>query len=278
MADVKISALPTGVQPTGPELVPMVQSGTTIQSTFAAFVAAFKSLLGLTNYANPLLAQGGPPIGKPPSGTIGNNGALSLLVTALPTIYSGGIFLYYPFGAISTGSAAGFYWTVMSSTTAGTIYNNQYLGGTPVVPASPTPFVTTGPGAYVGDTGFPTVSASVVVPGGALGLNGELDIYALMAVAPGAGNVQPAIYYGGVAVYGMNFGSGTVAIEAFVKMTNQGNAAVQVSSGNANAAGQGLARTTINSAANQSVQFILYQSLATDYIVLEAFSVKIYPN
>src|ERR1700693_852831 len=93
--------------------------------------------------------QNAIPMILPSSGTIGNNGALSAL-TALPTIYANA-YLYFPAGAIVAGSLAGLYYCIMSSTTAGTIYNNTYdttLGVMPTIPANPVPFVTPGPGAY----------------------------------------------------------------------------------------------------------------------------------
>lgn len=86
-----------------------------------------------------ILAQCNVPIGIAPTGTMAANGAITL-GTALNTTYSGGLWLYLPAGAAYAGSLAGFYWTVMSSTTLGTVYNNTYTPGTdPVdIPASPT--------------------------------------------------------------------------------------------------------------------------------------------
>lgn len=102
------------------------------------------------------------PVGIPSSGSIGNNGALTGL-TAFPVTYSAGIYLYFPAGAIAAGSAAGKYWTVMSSTTAGTIFNNTYTSGELTAPASNTAFVTTGPGAYVQDVTEITLRSSTGV-------------------------------------------------------------------------------------------------------------------
>ncbi len=92
------------------------------------------------------LVSGGVPVYVPSSGSIANNGALTL-TTALPLIYPN-VYLYFPANAIAAGSAAGKYYCQMSSTTVGVIFNNTYVSGTPVVPTSPTAFVTTGPGAY----------------------------------------------------------------------------------------------------------------------------------
>ena len=93
------------------------------------------------------ILAGGTAGGSSNQFTMGNNGALSTL-PVLPTTYSGGAFIYMPANAIFAGSAAGWYWFVASATTAGTVYNNAYTGGDPkaAVPATPTPFVSTGPG------------------------------------------------------------------------------------------------------------------------------------
>ena len=86
------------------------------------------------------------PVALAPSGSITSFGVLAL-GTALNTIYSEGIYLYFPAGAVFAGSAAGLYWTVMSSTTAGVVYNNV-LSGIPERVVTPTAVTATGPGAY----------------------------------------------------------------------------------------------------------------------------------
>lgn len=108
-----------------------------------------------------IVSQSAIPVGIPSSGSIGNNGALTV-TTAFPVTYTG-IYLYFPANAISSGSAAGLYWTVMSSTTAGTIYNNTYTSGDPTAPLTLTSFVTTGPGAYTQTTAEVTLRSNMGV-------------------------------------------------------------------------------------------------------------------
>ena len=86
------------------------------------------------------------------SGTVGANGALSN-ITALPETYSGGAYLHFPAGRLFAGSTAGLYWTVMTSTTAGTVFNNRYISGEPLPPPSLTPIVSSSMGAYTQVTG-----------------------------------------------------------------------------------------------------------------------------
>jgi hypothetical protein len=85
------------------------------------------------------------------SGSIGNNGALTGFTATPARLFAEGAYVYYPANAIAAGVAAGFYWTVFSSTTAGTIYNSTYTTGVPVA-GTLTAFATTGPGAYTGST------------------------------------------------------------------------------------------------------------------------------
>ena len=117
-----------------------------------------------------MLAVCSATIGFPSSGSIGNNGALTGLST-FGTEYTSGYsaYLYFPLNAIAAGVAAGFYWTVLSSATTGTIYNNTYTTGDCIPPASPVAFSTTGPGAYTAPTGSNITTLNVVVPGNTIG-------------------------------------------------------------------------------------------------------------
>ncbi len=131
-----------------------------------------------------VLARSGIPMIKVSSGSIGNNGALTA-ITALPLTYAS-CYLYLPAAAISAGSTAGWYYAVMSSTTAGTIYNNTYTTGVPSVPSSPTAFATTGPGAFTGDT--TEQGASITLPGNALGANGGFEVWHTYSMTSSANN------------------------------------------------------------------------------------------
>ena len=72
-----------------------------------------------------VIDQNGVPIGISPTGSMAANGAVTI-GTALDQIYADGIWLYYPVGAAYGGSVAGFFLTVIFSTTPGTVFNNNY--------------------------------------------------------------------------------------------------------------------------------------------------------
>lgn len=116
------------------------------------------------------IIQGCVPIGIPSSGSVGANGALTL-TTAFSSVLSP-VYLFFPGGAVFSGSAAGFYYVEMSSTSIGTIYNNRYTAGKCDVPSVLTPIVAAGPGAYVQDTAAYKTSVNADITG-LLGKNGD---------------------------------------------------------------------------------------------------------
>lgn len=145
-----------------------------ISNLIRDFMVAHKTLAKLLGM-NYQLLQANVPVIVPSSGSIGNNGALTL-TTALDTTYAN-CYLYFPANAIEAGSAAGLYFVQMSSTTLGTIYNNTHTSGKPTIPSSPTAFATTGPGAYTQTTATDITILSFTLPGGAMGANGSLFLY-----------------------------------------------------------------------------------------------------
>ena len=94
-----------------------------------------------TNYT---VLQSSIPMALQSSGVVGANGAITL-TTALPSVYSGGIYLALWPSQVYANSPGGLWFAIMSSTTAGTVYNNWYLGGQPTIPASPNAIVAAAP-------------------------------------------------------------------------------------------------------------------------------------
>lgn len=118
----------------------------------------------------------GTPVGIAPTGTMAANGAVTL-GTPLDVALNNGLWMYFPAGAVYGASAAGFYWTVMSSTTVGTVYMDTYVPGTSSfdIPASPTAVVEpVAPGAFTGSTSEVTAFAAPI-PAGFLGKRGYVE-------------------------------------------------------------------------------------------------------
>jgi len=108
-----------------------------------------------------------------PTGSMANNGVLTS-GTANPLTYLKS-YTWLPTGAIFAASPAGWYWTVWTTTTAATVYQETWDGASnPVAVASPTAWVKTGPGAFTGPT---TNALYFTVPCPALGVNSRLNIY-----------------------------------------------------------------------------------------------------
>jgi hypothetical protein len=235
---------------------------------------------GRRDLATLMIAQSAVPAGLPSSGTIGNNGALSG-ITALTITYPG-IWLYFPAGAVYAGSVAGFYWTVMSSTTAGTIYDTR-LSGTeaPYVPASPTPIVAAGPGAYTQTTGSAITICTHTIPGGAMGINGSLTCIPISRMNNSAGNKKVLVVSAASVVVDVTFTT-MAQFRQFVETINRGVANVQARTfwgGFGNSATDPMgANLAINTAADWPVTHQLQIAVATDTIVLERLYISLTPR
>lgn len=222
-------------------------------------------------------SQWGVPSGVAPSGTMGNNGALTL-GTALPTTYSSGIWLHFPAGAISAGSAAGLYWCVMSSATAGTVYNVTLGAAIPYVPSNPAAFVTTGPGAFVGTTSEITL-ASLTFPGGSLGNNGALIQYVDWSNSNSVNTKLLGHYFGASKWFSPSRTTGTV--DSLVhKVQNRGVTNAQSARANYSNASQssGAFYLSVDTSIDQNIKFTGQTTVATDFVILGGGTLVIYPS
>lgn len=155
-----------------------------------------------------ILGNQGLPMVMPGSGLMAANG-VGTLTTALagaPAITN--CYAYFALNAIATGVPAGWYYTVFSTTTAFIVYNNTYTIGTPVIPASPTPFVTTSPVSYTGASGA-IAAYQLSIPGNTLGLNGGLRVSYTGSFTNSAANKTYALSYGA-----FSFGLGALTTDA----------------------------------------------------------------
>jgi hypothetical protein len=131
------------------------------------------------------------------SGSMGNNGAVTLGV-ALDRVYPR-CYMYFLANAIFAGSLAGWFWTVMSSTTVGVVYNNTHTSGYPTIPTV-AGFTTTGPGAYTQTAGVDLAALAVTLPGNSLDRWGGLQTRLCMT-SGGAGGVKTGKVFAGVSQF-----------------------------------------------------------------------------
>lgn len=220
------------------------------------------------------------PVGIAPSGTMGNNGALTL-GTALHATYSGGIYLYFPANAISSGSAAGFYWVVMSSTTAGMVYNNTYTPGSPPArPASNTAFSTTGPGAYTGVTTEVTCS-SFTLPGGMMGNFGRLQSAVAMSGPSTAGSKTFRTRMASVPYLFLAVTTFPYTYLPKLVFANRGAQGINFSSNWMGGGTQNtwpFSQTTVDTSVDCTVALTLQLGTATDYAILDFATHEVYPQ
>jgi hypothetical protein len=253
--------------------------GTTGAIQKAAASGAFAAAVRGIDYASPVGLVSGVAIGIAPSGTVGSNGLLTL-GTALALTYSDGLWLYFPANAITGANAAGFYWTVMSSTTVGTVYNTTYTpglnsgAGSWAIPGSPTAFSGTTGAAYTGVTTQIT-ALRLQIPAGALGVNGFMREWALSRANSSAGTKTILGLFGGTSL-----GISVVHSSTNVTGNNNGTSYVrgradrQISGPAESSTGGGIMnRASVDSTQSQNKDITLQLATATDWITLEAASI-----
>lgn len=226
------------------------------------------------------LAASAIPFIIAPTGTMGNNGAITL-GTALPTTYAN-CYLNLPAGAIAAsgpGSAAGWYFCQMSSATVGTVFNNVYTTGIPTIPASPAAFATTGPGAYTGVTTAVT-GPTISVPGLAMGANGVLETLVSFSFPNNANNKTLNTLFGVTTI--LSFTRTTAVSEAQnVYIQNRGVSNSQITSnGPVPTANSGSQWSVFNvdTTTAQNLAFGGQLATATDFLVIERFLIEVMPG
>lgn len=227
------------------------------------------------------LIQGGIPTFLQSSGSVAANGALTGL-TAFATTYTD-VYLYFPSGAVYAGSAAGSYYCQMSSTTAGTIFDNRYVSGTPTIPATPTPIVAAGPGAYTQTTATAIQLLSATLSGGTMGNNGKMNFDYLSATINNGNTKRAGVIFGAANIQQQQTLTTTIGQGSFVRVRNRGKPASQVSMSSVNqdvgtVTSMNYTGTT-NTAVDQTIGFFAnLVTAATDFVGFEGYEAALYPN
>lgn len=229
-----------------------------------------------------VLAHYAIPIDNGGSGSMGNNGAVTF-TTALAKAYPN-FYVLFPAGAIAAGvpAAPDYYFVQMSSTTVGTVFNNTLSAnldsfGGPKIPASPTAFVTTGPGAFTAAT-TATTMMTWALPANTIGINGELYLEFAFTPTSNANAKNATVSFGGANIVSQSLAS---TATAYVKSTisNMASASVQSSENfiviNNAITGTFQVYPTANTANAVNIIFqTTHSGAATDHIVLEKFSIR----
>lgn len=224
------------------------------------------------------IAQSAIPVVLPSSGTI-TAGVLSAL-TALPTQYAG-CWMYFPAGA-SLPSGAGLYWVVPSSTTGGQIYTafqNTGNAFTPYIPSSPVA-ITSGGAAYTQTTAVDIPLVNINVPGGMMGANGKLRCVQDNRTVNNANAKSVRFLLNGQQFSGaIPYASGAAG-KLLRELTNRGVQNAQIAIATSSPTCYGIASAldlTVDTSVNQPLTFTAQLTVATDYLVLEGFTVEVLP-
>lgn len=222
--------LPVTVTGAGAQSIPITAIGIPAGATADQAIVVDPTGVFLTvapGFFSEVLFQTSLPFIFLSSGSIGNNGALSG-ITALPVIYAN-TYVYVPAGGIAAGvpAAAAWYFAQFSSTTAATIFNNVYTTGQPTIPASPTAFVTTGPGAFTGVSG--SAQAQVyAMPASTMKLRDSLRVSLNWSVTNSAGVKTVAFRFGSSDIFSLGLTTVLTAQDIF-KIANRDSTSSQVS-------------------------------------------------
>jgi len=193
-------------------------------------------------------------------GPYANN--LWYLATPLDKVYAA-CYMYFPALAIHSTSVAGWYFTVMSSTTVGTVQNVPYTSGQPTVPLSYGGFTVTGPGAFVQTSNADIQALAVTIPGGALGKVGGIETR-LSVVAAASTNTKTArAFYGTAQMQTTTVISGQTFANAKGGITNIGVATAQKQTFQDQASGftNGATYTPLVFTQDSTLDKVLYASL-----------------
>lgn len=251
-------------------------SGNLKQSLIGLFDPITKALRGFIDLAGNevgampyALAQTAVPVVLPSSGSSNASGQITH-TTALPYQPSGVVYIYLPAGVVTAGSAgtaAGLYPAIYSSQTV------CQIQGTGIVTAN---------GAYTQTTGVDLTLATAMVPGGAMGANGALRTVPLFSTPSTATTKTMNLKFGGAGAWS-NAAATTLSHSTLNVIRNRGAQNSQVSFSATTVAGVGASggatnTIAIDTSANQPLTFTGQLATATDYIILEGYTVEVLPG
>jgi hypothetical protein len=188
------------------------------------------------------------------------------MTTALPYAPTGTAYIYLPVGVVTAGSqgtGAGLYSVTYSSTTV------CQLTGTGIVTAN---------AAYTQTTAADLVLATVTVPGGSMGANGRLIVYASVGQP---NNANAKLWKTKIGATTLNSTSNTTSVtdDRPIIFRNKGSQSVNWHSGfigySQGGATFGHAQTAIDMSVDQTLTITGQLAVATDYLMLESYSIDI---
>lgn len=223
--------------------------------------------------ATTALVQSGIPFIVPGNGTMAASGGLTL-GTAVPATYPD-CYMYFPSTTFAAASLAGWYYTIMSSTTVGVVYGNTYTSGTPTIPVNPVAIV----GAGSSYTQVTTLIAGPQYPmtAGLMGPNGILHITYTEANNNSAGVKTFSTVLGATSVVS-NTATTAVGKSQTQRIYNGGKAAKQWSVIDITTGVVPTASSTEDTATALTIALSLQVAVATDTVQYSAYSIALLPS
>lgn len=238
------------------------------------------------DFVSPIkIAQSAIPFIVAGSGSMGNNGAVTLS-TAIPTgCGTNGCYLYLPINSISSTlpAAAGWYYCVMSSTTVGQVFNNPYVAGNftgqPYVPSAPLAFATTGPGAFTG-VATAVTGPSYTLPANYMGRDGVLEITALFGFTGTVSSKNMVIKLGTSTIFTFTTTTAAnVSAQALLTVQNQGLTNSQVTSQSGTLGANTVAQVYSSQDTTTALALALSGTkVAADNLIFDAFAAVLTPG
>lgn len=214
-----------------------------------------------------ILAQSGMPVILPSSGASNASGQITH-TTALPYQPGGTVQVYLPAGVVVGDATGGLYPAVYSSTTV------CQLTGNPA----------TANAAYTQTTGARVQLVATTVPGGALGPNGSLRALVWWS-HPGNTNTKiEDVRFGGLPLNGNRqaLSASNASFREILLARNRGaqnaNLFEAAWGGGIGADSGSFVKTAVDTSQTQPFAFMAQLAVATDYAILEAYSVEVLPS
>lgn len=212
-----------------------------------------------------ILAQSGVPLILPSSGSSNASGQITL-TTALPYQPVGVVQIYLPAAVVVGDATGGMKSVIFSSTTVCQIVGNPVTAN----------------GAYTQSTGAVVLGAVGLVPGNAMGANGGLRINIGSTVPNNANGKSQSISLGGTTVLTEAGLVSTAGIGQTLELMNRGSVGAQwlryrytKSTGQS---GVATAAQSTDTSVAQALTFSAQLAVATDYIIVDAYTVEVLPG
>jgi len=196
----------------------------------------------------------------------GTAGAFTLSAAILTNAWNAlkGVWCYLPANFGGKTYPAGWYWAVLSSDTAGILYNNVYRLGVPTRPATLIPFVDNLAGWLTQTTSEVTGPTGFTYRGGSMGPNGILKTH-IRAMGNTTANKAFKSYLDSTAIMVLSPITTLPNFESLTSVLNQGSESLQIISRNVALSGVGNAggsfvageSSVINTAVDANLSFSL---------------------